>query len=507
MVLKKIRTAMRGRSRALFAILAIAVLSVVGVHAAAGEESSGSDPIASGWQAQQLNDAGSPADVQNNLVPGALQTRDQAESAWRAATGDKATSASSPTTALAVSKQAASTDPLSKPEYVVVWAGNSNASDENRQDGTADAATALKDPLEVGNHKADRFVPGLDGFVVIDVRKHNADGSNNPNYGKVANFVQLPLPWGIEAESHHMQYDMQDGQRLMAGGLFNDTTFVMDVSKLPELSVKQTFAPQDTPNGSVPDAYDYAGKGRFVGTYMGGPEYNYAGSPGEVVTFKPDGNGGYSIASEVAGGHVDGRDQGNANGVPEPCGQEEAAPLNTCANPHGVQIRPDLNRMVTADYAEPKTVVLDPAKPVNGSFFRPTVRIFDTSDVDNPKLASVAHMGRGWRVPDANTMHNNHGVMEDAKTWPVTKQYPNTLQSKGFFAGAMCGGGVFFTPDVTNLKPDSSSQWNQGFDDGIALMAARNEPIDQFMEHEGPCEGGAWMQTSRNNKMLFRAVA
>src|SRR5438128_12642617 len=124
-----------------------------------------------------------------------------------------------------------------------------------------------------------------------------------------------------------MQYDWQDGQPLLAGGLFNDTTFVMSVADVPKLSIENTIAPQDTPTGSVPDAYDYAGKGRFVGTYMGGPDYNYAGSPGEVVVFKPDKDKGLVVQSETAGGNVDGRDQGNANGVPEPCGAEEAAPL------------------------------------------------------------------------------------------------------------------------------------------------------------------------------------
>jgi hypothetical protein len=115
-------------------------------------------------------------------------------------------------------------------------------------------------------------------------------------------------------------------------------------------------------------------------------------------------------------------------------------------------------------------------------------------------------MHRGWRPPGDNTMHNNRGVMENAKTWPVTEDFPSTVESKGFFAGSMCGGGVFFTPDVTKLEPDSSRQWKQVFDDGIALVSARQGSIERWMENEGPCQGGAWMQVSRNNKWLFRAV-
>src|SRR5436189_170273 len=69
-----------------------------------------------------------------------------------------------------------------------------------------------------------QFVPGLDGFQVIDERKLNVDGSANPDYGKVVNFVQLPLPWGVETEAHHMQYQWLDGEPIIAGGLYNDST-------------------------------------------------------------------------------------------------------------------------------------------------------------------------------------------------------------------------------------------------------------------------------------------
>src|SRR2546425_10736322 len=67
-VLRKIRTAMRSRGRALFVVLLVAALSAVGVHAAAGQQSAGTDPIASGWNAQQLEKDSTATAVQNNLV-------------------------------------------------------------------------------------------------------------------------------------------------------------------------------------------------------------------------------------------------------------------------------------------------------------------------------------------------------------------------------------------------------------------------------------------------------
>src|SRR2546423_1479677 len=470
----KSRVASGPRGRAVLALLLALAALALGVHAAAGKQSSTADPIGSGRDARSLEGQARPADVQNNLVGGALARRDRAVSAWRAALARYRLG------------KAAAPDPGAKPEYVVVWAGNSNASDEHGQQAYGNAGAVLADPLRSTGDKQDRFVPGLDGFVVLDARRRNVDGSPNPSYGKVANFLQLPLPWGLEGEPHHMQYEWENGQPLLAGGLFNDTTWVMSVRNVPKLSVENTIAPQDTPGGSVPDAYDASSHGRMVGTYMGGPEYNFAGSPGEVVVFKPDKKKGYVVASETPAGAPGARQHGNPGGIPEPCGQDEAAPLDTCANPHGIQVRPDLGRMVTSDYAEPKTVVLDPAKPSSGQFFRPTVRVWNTANADHPKLVSVAHMGRGWRRPGDNTMHYNRGVMENAKTWPVTPQFPGTLPSKGFFARAMCGGGVFFTPDVTRLRHDSTRQWRQEFGDGNAPKAPRHGPGEPL-----PQSGGA----------------
>ena len=447
--------------------------------------------VESGWLAQGLSGERVPTEVRNNLIAGAIADRDRAVAEWRAAVrlGRKPSA-------------------LSKPEYAVVWMGHANASDENTRGLLADAGGLAENTVSGPADAQSRFVPGADGFAVVDSRRENVDGSPNSNYGKVVNLVQLPAPWGVETEAHHMQYQWEDGQPLLAGGLFNDTTFVLSLKDVPNLQLMNTITPQDTPNGSVPDAYDALGGGRFTGTYMGGPEFNYAGSPGEVVVFKPDPEKGLVVASETPAGQPDARDQGNPGGLPEPCNEEEAAPIGTCANPHGVQARPDINRMLTSDYGEPKLVVLDPAKSPGGTGFRPTVRIWDTSDVDHPKLVSVAHMADGWRPPSSsnNSMQLNRGIMEAAKTWPADDSFKDTIPSNAAFAGAMCGGGVFFTSDLTKLKGDSTHQWHQVWDDGIALVAARHGDIDDWAADSGGCEGGAWMQVSRNNRWLMRAV-
>jgi hypothetical protein len=317
------------------------------------------------------------------------------------------------------------------------------------------------------------------------------------------NFVQLPLPWGVETEAHHMQYEWLNGEPVIAGGLFNDTTFILSAKDIPNLTLQNIVPPQDTPNGTIPDAYDAVGDGRFIGTYMGGPEANFGGSPGEVVTFKPDAKKGLVLESETPGGNIGGVLTGNANGVPEPCTVREGRPLGTCANPHGIQIRQDLKRMVTADYAEPREIVLDPIKTADKYAFRPTVRIWDTSNPAKPKLVSVAHMPNGPIEP-AQRAHEQYGIMEDAKTWPDATRYKGGLKSKGVFAGSMCGGGIFFTPDVTKLKGDSSNDWVQVWNDGLSELAAGSD--SKFLDEPGGCAGGAWHQVAPNNRILFRSV-
>jgi hypothetical protein len=105
----------------------------------------------------------------------------------------------------------------------------------------------------------------------------------------------------------------------------------------------------------------------------------------------------------------------------------------------------------------------------------------------------------------AQRAHEQYGIMEDAKTWPTDQvKYPGMLDSKGMFAGSMCGGGIFFTADITKLSGDSSSAWQQVWNDGLSNLAAGGD--DEFLDEPGGCAGGAWHQVSRNNKLLFRSV-
>jgi hypothetical protein len=473
-------------TRRRFATLAVAGAAALALSPPAGAQDAGDLPLDPQWLSNTLQRAAAVGEVKNNTIAGAIERRDKATAEWRAAQ--------------AAGKRP---NPLAKPEYVVVWSAKQNAGDVYGKELGLLVSNATVNPQGLADMLNPQFLPGLDGFQVIDGRKLNVDGTKNPDYGKVVNFVQLPLPWGVETEAHHMQYEWRDGQPIVAGGLYNDTTFVLGAKDVPNLELQNIIAPQDTPLGTIPDAYDAVGDGRFIGTYMGGPEANFGGSPGAVAVFKPDAEKGLVLESETPAGNVQGIIGGNAGGVPEPCSVRESRPLGTCANPHGIQIRQDLARMITADYAEPREIVLDPIKPVDKYAFRPTVRIWDTSEPAKPKLVSVAHMPNG-PAETAQRAHQQYGIMEDAKTWPGAQKYKG-IESKGVFAGSMCGGGIFFAPDVTALKGDSSKEFRQVWNDGLSQLAASNG-AGEFLDEPTGCNGGAWHQVSPSNKILFRSV-
>ncbi|WP_320670210.1 hypothetical protein [Patulibacter defluvii] len=468
--------------------------------------------ISAEWLANTLSRGLKLGQVDNNTIPGAIERRDRAKTEWKTAVAKYKTAyanaakqtGAARTAAIAEAKKLYP-DPKAKPEYSLVWSGKQNVADIN-----ADVISKLIQNLTVNPQGllemlGPQFLPGLDGWQVIDVRKQDVSGKANPDYGKVVNFVQLPLPWGVENEPHHMQYEWEDGDPVIAGALFVSTTHVLDVSDIPNVKLKNQV-PLTGVGYSIPDAYDAVGDGRFIGTYMGGPITNFGGSPGALAVFKPDPNLGLVVENVVPAGNTFGTAIGNANGVPEPCSGRESRPLGTCANPHGIQVRPDLKTVVTSDYAEPREIVLDPVKTLDKYAFRPTVRTFDLTNPGAPVLKSVSHMPKGWREP-VQRAHENYGIMENAKTWPKTAAFPQTLESKGAFAGSMCGGGIFFTPDITKLKGDASDKWVQVWDDGLSdLLSKGDGDASKFIDQPGDCAGGAWHQVSRNNKWFFRSV-
>jgi hypothetical protein len=67
----------------------------------------------------------------------------------------------------------------------------------------------------------------------------------------------------------------------------------------------------------------------------------------------------------------------------------------------------------------------------------------------------------------------------------------------------MCGGGIFFVPDITKARGDFSDQIVQVWNDGLSIAQT---PEGKDVDEPGGCAGGAWHQVAPNNKILFRSV-
>src|SRR5436190_4277121 len=374
--------------------------------------------------------------------------------------------------------------PKAPHEYLLVWAGDANAADTKGSD--IQSTHLAVNPVETLNEDAVDDPPAPDFLAVIDADR------DSPTYGKVVNTATVgPVE---ENEPHHMQYLWHKGDKIYAGGLFSSVTYVFDVSKLPAVQLSGVSLPTDTKCGSIPDAFWTLPDGTAYGTYMGGPvapgpcQYTdgqtrlgngYGGSPGEIIHFSQTGK----VLSEEPAASANDEGAANCPNYPPIPGQA------TCANPHGIQARFDLHRLVVSDYAEPRNIVLDPVKPQDNKLFRSTVRIFDISHENDPKLVSVSTMPNGPRH-ERNPGHEEPtGIMETTVT--------NVPQHRGAFAESMCGGVIYYTPDITAKKP----VWREVFDDTTAA-----KQINPDVTEGAGCDGGGWLQTSADDHYLFHAV-
>jgi hypothetical protein len=369
----------------------------------------------------------------------------------------------------------------SRKEWLLVWAG-----DENVADTAVGDVSGLPGSLSGGVGKVTNALPGPDFLAVIDATK------GSPTYGKVVNTATVgPL---VENEPHHMEYAWHKGETIYAGGLFSAATYAFDATKLPSLQLKGISLPTQTLGGSVPDAYWVLKDGTAYGTYMGGPvapgPYSYAngqtvvgngfaGTPGEVVHFDKNGK----VLSQTSAATPQGDNSQVCDDLPD-LGQA------SCANPHGIQAREDLHTLVTSDYAEPRDIILNPVKAPSPYLRRPTVRTWDISDENNPKLKSVSYLPEGPRSTAADPLHDeNRAAMETTVT--------NLPGHKGAFAETMAGGAIFYTPDITAAAP----VWREVFDDGTALGS-----LYSGNGTNGAGSDGGWLQTSADDHYLYHAV-
>lgn len=148
--------------------------------------------------------------------------------------------------------------------------------------------------------------------------------------------------------------------------------------------------------------------------------------------------------------------------------------------------------MITADYAEPRNVPIDPLSAPDPNVFRDTVRVWDITDLGDIRLRSVSVLPPGTMTRIPPQMVDPRGIMGIMET-TVT----NLPGHRGAFASSMCGGQIYYTADITHPEPI----WRQVFD--ATAAAQRLAPGD---EQIGGCVGAGWLQTSPDDSLLFQAV-
>ena len=199
-----------------------------------------------------------------------------------------------------------------------------------------------------------------------------------------------------------MQYLWHKGDNIFAGGLFTDVTYVVDTSQLPEAEA-QGRQPADRHAVRL-------GPGRLLGDQGRRRLRHLHGRPGPARSVhlhrrqRPDrqrlrrlARASWSGSTRTARRSARRRPTPETAETEQRCDNIPALPQPTCANPHGVQAREDLDTLVTSDYNEPRNIILNPVSAPSSYLRRPTVRTWDISDQDNPKLKAVSFLPDGPR--------------------------------------------------------------------------------------------------------------
>lgn len=168
--------------------------------------------------------------------------------------------------------------------------------------------------------------------------------AGSPDYGKVVADTIIPGPGGMNNEPHHCGLSA-NGKVLACGGLLSS---MHDHNWLFFFSLKNPARPvlmfsRKTPLAAFPDAFVPLNDGGFLVTEMGSLA---GGSPGRVAQF---------------------------NGAGKLTGMYPAHPPSAF-NPHGIDVRPGLNLMVTCDYVKPASTLNSVPGPV---VLRSSVRIWN----------------------------------------------------------------------------------------------------------------------------------
>jgi hypothetical protein len=282
------------------------------------------------------------------------------------------------------------------------------------------------------------------GKVVNTASLQHVPGANLLNDLGLTGALGLTAKYGLSAtgipsdalnEAHHMTHDpivVGKHSYLYMGGLISANIFRCDVTNprhIPACPLVTTA--KDVASFSGVDDFLQAPNGNVLVTYMGAKNLT---TPGGLVEIGLDGTVVGEYAAATAGGPE--RYMPNVNGVTD---------TGLLAHPHGIDARPDLDLLVTSDYADPLTLATSPTLQGESEDCGTTVRFWKLSDLKaGPTAIAQLPVGQGL---EGYFRHNApEGVMSVALT--------HLHEHKGVFAATMGGGAIWYAPDATAADPE-----------------------------------------------------
>ncbi|GAA6616054.1 selenium-binding protein SBP56-related protein [Scytonema sp. NUACC26] len=307
----------------------------------------------------------------------------------------------------------------------------------------------------------------------------NAD-PKSPTYGKVVNTAVPPCIPGANLvdelglapgtpscklnEAHHITHKLwrdpvTKHQYLFVGGLISANIFKFDVTdplNIPPATMVVTS--RDVKKFAGTDDLMQLPNGNLIATYMGAKDLT---TPGGLVEFSP--NGGVVAEYDAA------ESLGPTRYVPSIKGVTDTGLL---AHPHGLDIRPDLNVLVTSDYADPISLAsVNTAIPANNvQDLGTTVRVWELSNL-------AAGPQKIIQVPDGPRKEENriHEEPEGLMSFELLHQ----PQHRGAFTASMCGGVLYYSPDITDANPTFTEVYDAGPCTGVSIFRITND--DNFL--------------------------
>jgi hypothetical protein len=347
---------------------------------------------------------------------------------------------------------------LAGSSYLAVWSSDKGTDDRPGVLNTDFLAIIDADPKsraygEVVNTASMESVPGTN--LLNDLGFTDALGLAD-KYGLPA----TGIPSDALNEAHHMTHDpivIGTHSYLYMGGLISANIFRCDVADplhIPTCLLVTTA--KDVTNFSGIDDFLQAPNGNVLVTYMGAKDLT---TPGGLVEIGLDGT--------VKGEYAAAKPGGPTRYMPSVNGETDTGLL---AHPHGIDTRPDLDLLVTSDYADPLTLATSPTLQGEKEDCGTTVRFWKLSDLKaGPTAIAQLPVGKGregyfrYNAPE--------GVMTVALT--------HLHEHRGVFASTMGGGSIWYAPDATAAEPEFRLIYRVG--PGASAPVFFVTPDDRFL--------------------------